>query len=147
MKSWGSLKVDIPHISSRFTAHRKSLASVLPFGLARSHRCNPAASLRINNLYATPVLLSGLGSLILNSSEINMINAYMKKITQNLQKLMPNTPACVVAFLGGTLPGTAVLHLKQLGIFGMVTRMKGSLLWKHGLHILSTARPQANSWF
>ena len=71
----------------------------------------------------------------------------MKKTTQNLQKLMPNTTACVVAFLGGTLPGIAVLHLKQLGIFGMVTRMKGSLLWKHGLHILSTARPQANSWF
>ena len=138
---------NVPHISSRFTAHKKSLASVLPFGLARSHRCNPAASLRINNLYATPVLLSGLGSLILSSSEINMINMYMKRTTQNLQKLMAKTPACVVAFLGGTLPGTAVLHLKQLGIFCMVTRMKGSLLWKHALNVLSTARPKANSWF
>ena len=115
---------------------------MLPFGLAKSH-CNLAASLRIDNLHATPVLLSGLGSLVLNTSEVNMIDSY----SQNLQKLMAKTPACVVAFLGGTPPGTAVLRLKQLGIFGMVSRMKGSLIWKHALHVLSTTRPQANSWF
>ena len=71
----------------------------------------------------------------------------MKKTTRNLQKLMPSTPACVVAFLGGVLPGTAVLHLKQLGIFGMITRKKGSILWRHGLHVLTVSRPTAQSWF
>ena len=37
--------------------------------------------------------------------------------------------------------------LEQLGIFGMVTRKKGSLLWRHGLHVLTVSRPTTQSWF
>ena len=92
-----STKGNLPHINARIISHRNALTSVLPFGLARSHWCNPAASLRI------------------------------------------------VAFLGGVLPGTALLHIKQLGIFGMVTRKKGSILWRHGLRVLTVSRPMAQS--
>ena len=42
---------NLPHLSSRISSHRKSLAAVLPLGLARGHRGNPAASLRIHQLY------------------------------------------------------------------------------------------------
>ena len=66
---------NLPHISARIAAHKKALAAVIPFGLAKSHRGNPAASLRINNLYATPVLFSGLGSIILTAAEINIIDS------------------------------------------------------------------------
>ena len=135
------------HLSGRFVAHKKSLAAVLPFGLARGQRGNPAASIRIHHLYATPVLLSGLPSLVLNNTETSMLDSYMKKTSQNLQKLMDRTPACVVAFLGGTLPGTAMLHLRQFSILGMISRMEGSVLHTHGIHVLTTARPSAHSWF
>ena len=104
---------NLPHLASRISSHRKSLAAVLPLGLARGHRGNPAASLRIHQLYASPVLLSGLASLVLNNSETKLIDSYMKKTSQNLQKLMDKTPACVVSFLGGSLPGTALLHQRQ----------------------------------
>ena len=50
---------NLPHILQRFTSHKKVLGAVLPVGLARGHRGNPAASLFIHNLYATPVLFSG----------------------------------------------------------------------------------------
>ena len=43
----------------------KALASILHVGAARSHRANPIMSIRVEKLYATPVLLSGIGSLIL----------------------------------------------------------------------------------
>ena len=121
--------------------------AVLPLGLARGHRGNPAASLRIHQIFATPVLFSGMGSLVLSSAEINMIDQYMKTTVQNLQKLMDKTPACVVAFLGGALPGIALLHLKQLTIFGMITRLKGSELHKFAIQVLTSARPSLNSWF
>ena len=57
------------------------------------------------------------------------------------------SPACVVAFLGDTLTGTALLHLRQLSIFGMITRMPGSILHSHGVRVLTSARPSEVSWF
>ena len=142
-----STSSNLPHISGRISAHRKALLAVLPLGLSRGHHGNPAASLRINQIFATPVLFSGLGSLILSAVETNMLDKYLKNVTQNLQRLMDRTPACVVAFLGGTLPGAALLHLKQLSIFGMITRQRGSHLYVYGIQVLSSSRPSLNSWF
>ena len=76
-----------------------------------------------------------------------MIDMYLKVAVQNLQKLMDKTPACVVAFLGGALPGTALLHMRQLNLFGMVTRLPGSILNTHSKQVLISARPSASSWF
>ena len=134
-------------ISGRISAHRKALLAVLPLGLARGHHGNPAASLRINRIYATPVLFSGMGSLILSTAEINLLEKYTKKTAQNLQRLMDRTPSCVVAFLGGALPGTALLHLKQFSILGMISRKKGSHLYNLGIQVLTSAKPSLNSWF
>ena len=104
---------NLPHILNRFIAHRRALAAVLPVGLARGHRGNPAAAIRVHHMYATSVLLSGLNSLVLKKTEIAMLDQHMKISMQSLQKLMDKTPSCVVAFLGGVLPGTAQLHIKQ----------------------------------
>ena len=138
---------NLPHILNRFTARRRALAAVLPVGLARGHRGNPAAGIRVHHLYATPVLLSGLASLVLKKTEIAMVDQHMKITMQSLQKLMDKTPPCIVAFLGGVLPGTAQLHVRQLTLFGMITRMKETLLQTHATNILSTATPSAASWF
>ena len=142
-----SIHGNLAHILNRFTAHRRSLAAVLPVGLARGHRGNPAASIRIHQMYSTPVLFSGLSSLVLTPTEIEMIDMYLKVALQNLQKLMDKTPACVVAFLGGSLPGTALLHMRQLNSFGMITRLPGSILNIHGTQILISAKSSASSWF
>ena len=119
---------NLPHILDRFTAHRKSMFALLPLGMAKSHRANPAASLRAHQTYCLPVLLSGLPTLILSSSEIKLIDQRFKTTSQRLQKLHDKTPASVVYFLGGHLPGAALLHHRQLTIFGMVSRLKDSLL-------------------
>ena len=66
---------------------------------------------------------------------------------ERLQKLMDRTPACVVAFLGGVLPGKAMIHQRQLSIFGMIIRSPGSILHNHATRILMSARPSAGSWF
>ena len=142
-----SISGNLPHISGRITAHKKALLAVLPLGLARSHHGNPAACLRINQVFATPVLFSGLGSLILNKAEINLLEKYLKTTIQNLLKLMKRTPSCVVTFLAGALPATALLHLKQFSIFGMISRQKRSDLYQHGMRVLISGKPSLNSWF
>ena len=119
----------------------------MPAGLAWGHRGNPAVALQVHQLYAEPVLLSGMCSLLLKKSEITLIDQHLKKTYQQLQKLMDKTPACVVYFLGGTLPGTAKLHLKLMSLFGMITRSPGSVLHSHALEIFTSAKSSSNSWF
>ena len=92
-------------------------------GLARRQRLNPVASIRILSLYGTPVLLSGLASLVLSSKEISFIDQQHKRTVQALLKLSTNSPASLVHFIGGSLPGTALLHLRQLSLFGMICHL------------------------
>ena len=104
----------MPNILQRISAHKKALASVASAGLARGHRGNPVASLRVNQLFATPVLTSGLAPTVLKKSEIKLLEIHYKNTVQNIQRLHQNTPRAAVYFLAGTLPFEAVLHKQQL---------------------------------
>ena len=105
---------NLVHVMSRLRAHQRALCSVLHVGAAHHHRGNPAGSLRIERLYAQPVLLKGLASLVLLKPEVDMIDHHIKVTQEKLLRLHPRTPRCVVSFLAGCLPGTALYHLKLL---------------------------------
>ena len=66
---------NLPHIVNRVAMH-KNACVLLPTGLARRHRGNPEASLRLSQLYGAPVLLSGLSSLVLSQPELNVIDGH-----------------------------------------------------------------------
>ena len=51
---------NMPHILGRVAAHKKVLAAITSAGCGKGHRGNPAASLRVHTLHATPVLLCGV---------------------------------------------------------------------------------------
>jgi hypothetical protein len=51
---------NIPHITNRMASFSKALGPVLSGGLAKGHLGNPAASIRALDLYATPILLTGV---------------------------------------------------------------------------------------
>ena len=87
-------------------------------GLAKGHRANPAASLRVEVVFAAPVLLSGLASLVLTSKEEKILGQYYKVHLQRLLRLHQATPAPVVFFLAGCLPLRAQLHLRIFSLFG-----------------------------
>lgn len=136
-----------PHIMSRMVAYRKAMFALLPTGIALANRASPVVSLRIHRIHCLPVLLSGLGSLILQTSEVNLVDQNVKITLQRLQKLLPRTPHCVVLFLGGSLPGKAMYHLRILSLFGMISRLPGSLLNKIARYQLTVAKPSSRSWF
>ena len=105
-----NIKGNMPNILMRICKHKKALGAVLSAGLAHGHRGNPAAALRVHQLYCTPVLLSGLASLVLNKAELHIIDNHYQNTIQNLQRLHSRTPRCIVYFLAGSLPGEAILH-------------------------------------
>ena len=61
-------------------------------------------------------------------------------------RLKPGTPQVVCYFLAGTLPGEALIHLRQFSILSMIIDTKDSILHQHGLNVLTT-NPSTRSWF
>ena len=116
-------------------------------GLAKAHRVNPAASIRVNLLYGIPVLMSGLGTMVQRKGEIEVVSQHHKHIMTKIQKLHNNTPDPVVFFLSGSLPGAALLHLRQFSIFGVITCLPGSILHQHALRMLTCTKNNSMSWF
>ena len=137
----------MPNIQRRITSFKNSLGKLVSCGLARGHRSNPAASIRIMGIYSTPVLMSGLGSLVLSAKENAIIDQQFKRTLQSLLKLPTNTSPCMVYFISGCLPATALLHLRYLSLFGMICRLKEDPLHAHALQVFHTTILSRNSWF
>ena len=84
-----------PNIAARLTAHRRAVFSVLHAGLAKGHRANPSAYLKVESIYVVSVLLSGLASLVLSSKEEKLLDQYYKVHIQRVLRLHQATPAPV----------------------------------------------------
>ena len=138
---------NLPNLMKRFAAHRKALCGVLFSGIARNHRGNLAAAVKVEKLYALPVLLSGLSSLVLTKSEENMIDQHYIATLRNLLKASSGAPRSYVLFMCGSLPASALLHLRQLGLFGMITRLPNDPLNSRARYSLTNGKPKYRSWF
>ena len=137
---------NMPHILDRISAHRRALSSVLFSGAAKHHMSNPTATLQLERLYGSPVLLSGVSSLVLSKKELGVLHRHHRVTLCRLQKLANTTPDCVVYFLAGSLPSSALIHLRQLGLLGMLARLgEHSILQQHGRHVLLGVK--SRSWF
>ena len=138
---------NLPHLLGRFSAHSRAVRAVLPAGLARGHSGNPAAGLRIEKIYGAPVLLSGLSSLVLSSSEIESLNVHYKASLEGLMRLHQKTPAPVVFFLAGSLPAPALLHINMFSLLNMIIRLENNPLNMLARHCLSASPLPRHSWF
>ena len=138
---------NLANLLNRIVCSKKATNGALANGLAKGHRSNPAACLHVLQLYGTPVLMSGLASLVLNPAEISLIHQHHKNTLQSLQKLHPGTPQSFIFFMGGCLPATALLHIRQFTNFGMICRMPDDPLHSHARHVLITAKQNCSSWF
>ena len=136
-----------PTILARFAAHKRALAGVMQTGLAKSHISNPASALQIERMYAVPVLFSGLASLVLSKKEVDMIDSHYLETLRHLQKLHINTPRCVIYFLAGSLPGSALLHLRQLTLFSMICALPGNILHQVASNFFNAVTYFKGSWF
>ena len=137
---------NLPSITVRMAGHTKSLYSVISCGMAKNHRGNPAASLRVESCYSAPKLFSGLASIMLSPSEMNVLAVHRRLTIQRLQRLHPRTPAPALHFLSGSLPAPALVHKHQFTLLLMVATLGPSnILYQHGLYVLHHSIK--NSWF
>jgi len=137
---------NLASITVRMAGHTRSLYSVISCGMARNHRGNPSASLRVEACYAAPTLFSGLASLLLSPSEMQVLSVHRRLTLQRLQRLHPRTPAPALHFLSGSLPAHALVHKHQFTLLHMVALLGPSnILYQHGIYVLHNSLK--NSWF
>lgn len=122
---------NLPPIMKRITAHKKALAAICSVGIAKGYRGSPSSALKLQQLYGTSVLISGVASLVLNSKEISVLENHYKQTIERIQKLHCNNPWTMVYFLAGTLPIEGIIHYCQLSMFFMICRLKSDLLHNH----------------
>ena len=91
----------------------------------------------VETVFAVPVLLSGLASLVLTAKEEKMLGQHHKVHLQRLLRLHQATPEPVVFFLAGCLPIQAQLHLRIFAMFGQLCRLReaDNILANHALHV------------
>ena len=83
---------------------------------------------------------------MLSSKEVACIDQQFKRKLQSIIKLSTNSPASLVHFIAGSLPGTAILHLKQISLFSMICHLPGDPLYVYAQQVLVTSSC-STSWF
>ena len=91
--------------------------------------------------------MSGLAPLVLTKHDVLLIEQHYKETLRSLQRLHSGTPSSVTYFLAGSLPGTALLHLRQLTLFGMISRLPENILHSHAKDIFTSTTLSKKSWF
>ena len=97
------------------------------------------------------ILLSS--TIYLNQKEITLFHQHHKNTLQHFQKLHDETPQSFIYFMAGSLPATAIIHICQFCLFGMICRLPADPLQihcisnKHALHVLTVAKQNDLSWF
>ena len=69
------------------------------------------------------MLLSGLATMVLTKQKIGIVSGHFKKHMERTLKIHTSTSECVVWFLASCLPVEALLHLRQISLFGMITSL------------------------
>ena len=138
---------NLPHIANRVAKHKKAIQALLPTGLARRHRGNPAVSVKLSQLYGVPVLLNGVASLVLTKKELEILDGHYLTTLQGLLRLHEKTPRSVIYFLAGSLPIRALLHQRMLSLFIMLCHLHEDPLNDHARHVLLLPDLYTKSWF
>ena len=113
---------NLSSVLKQLTAHKRQLGSILHTGMARGHHGNPTASLRVLIIY--DLLMSALGALVLNKSEKDKVNQHYNATLESLMRLQ--SPHQHVLFISCLTHYLALVHLRQQGLLGIVTRLQGS---------------------
>ena len=137
---------NMPAIQDKIAKHQKALFPVLSCGGARGHRGNPAASLKVEQLYAAPILFNCLGSLVLNRTEMRAIEFHQKVTLQRLMRLHSHTSHEAVFFLSGSLNAEALIHIQMFRLLDMIARL-GPNNYLFAIGVFSIHNQITSSWF
>ena len=105
-----------PHILNHITAHKKASSLIKFSSSSNTNVTSLWAHIRAEMCFCTPILLSGLSSLIINNTNMNYLETYFKGSLKKILRLPVDTPDPFVYLISGSLPLSAHIHLRQLSL-------------------------------
>ena len=98
--------------------------------------------------FCTPILLSGLSSLIINTTNMTYLETYFKGSIKKILRLSVDTPDPFVYLISGSLPLSAHIHLRQLSLIIQLNQLGPShTSFIHATLILTSLPIPKWSWW
>ena len=104
------------HILNCITAHKKASSLIKFSSSSQTNVTSLWAHIHAENCFCTPILLSGLSSLVINNTNMNYLETYFKGSLKKILCLPVDTPDPFVYLISGSLQISALIHLRQLSL-------------------------------
>ena len=146
--TWMSGKTK-PDLQAHISSARRTSYRLMGAGFHGVEGLNPVISMRLIKCYVIPRLLLGLDAIVLNNSDVMLLDKYYKKLLKQLQSLPDSTANVATYLLIGSIPIAGEWHKRVLSLYGRITRLGKD----HPLYLLAARqlslgeKNRPNSWF
>ena len=134
------------NIDLRIAKSRNCLFSLLGIGFSSKCLLSPALKLHIYKTYVCPILLSGLSTFSLRTTQIEPMAIFQRKVLKSILRLSSTAPTPAIHFLTGDLPIQAKIHKDAFSLFYSVWRNPDSKIYEIVKHILKTSPDNIRTW-
>lgn len=132
-------------IHDKISTARGALYSLMGSGMHGSNGLAVPALRHIYTVFVIPRLLYGLESVVVTTSQLELLNSFHRKILKQLQSLPEKTATPAVHMLIGIPPLTALLHIRILTFAAAISRVPH--LRDIMLRQMALKEPSSKSWF
>jgi hypothetical protein len=130
----------------RIVKGRKCLFGLLGVGFAFKCFLSPVVKLHIYRTYVCPVLCSGLSSFSLQSSHLEPLGLFQRKLLKSILKLSYTAPTPAIHFLTGELPVEGKHHRDVFSLFFSVWNNPDTKIYEILKYLLKTSPDNSRTW-
>ena len=134
------------NIDLRIAKSRNCLFSLFGIGFAFKCFLSPVLKLHIYKTYISPIMLSGLSSFALKSSQIEPLSVFQRKTLKSFLKLSSTAPTPAIHFLTGELPIEGKIHKETLTLFHNVWSNPRTKIFQIVKYLLETSPENSRTW-
>ena len=134
------------NVDLRIVKGRNCLFGLLGAGFAFKCFLSPVVKMHIYKTYVCPVLRSGLSSFALQSSQLEPLALFQRKLLKSILKLSSTAPTPAIHFLTGELPMEGKLHKDLFSIFFCVWNNPDTKIHEILKYLLKSSPDNSRTW-
>ena len=139
-------KEEEKNVHNRLTKGRKSLFGLL--GPAFSQKCllSPAVKIHLYRMYTCAITRSGLSSMVLRNSHMDLLNMFHKKTLRSFLSLSQRSPIPSLYFIFGELPIEAKIHRDVFSLFFSLISNPKTKAYQMVRYLLHEGSENSRTW-
>ena len=139
-------KEEEKNVHNRLTKGRKSLFGLL--GPAFSQKCllSPAVKIHLYRMYTCAITRSGLSSMVLRNSHMDLLNMFHKKTLRSFLSLSQRSPIPALYLIFGELPIEAKIHRDVFSLFFSLISNPKTKAYQMVRYLLHEGSENSRTW-